>query len=109
MSGICKCNESDIFQTTVKNVIWNLSTDGILVPSIQIDPTIFNFFRITKATAYNAKYIKENGIGPGSIVNVAANLNYIPHVSIVIKSCEPEMPKMSYEWTSDGINIIPKK
>jgi DNA ligase (NAD+) len=61
---------------------------------------------IKRATGYNAKYIMENGIGPGAIVRLIRSGDVIPKIIKVIKSANPQMPKEDYEWTQSGVDII---
>ena len=50
----------------VLKVQWNITKDKYIQPVVIFDPVEINGVSIEKATGINAKFIKENKIGPGS-------------------------------------------
>jgi NAD-dependent DNA ligase len=90
----------------VKDVEWNVSKDGYLKPKLVLEPTALSGVTISNATAFNAKYIIDNQIGPGSIVKIIRSGDVIPHVLEVIKKTKVKMPNIPYEWNDTNVDLI---
>lgn len=60
---------------------------------------------IRRISGKNAKYIMENGIGPGAIIKIKRAGDVIPEIHEVIKVVKPQMPDVEYEWTNTGVDI----
>jgi NAD-dependent DNA ligase len=95
-----------VAEATVVDVLWEASKDGYLKPRIQIEPVNLVGVTITFATGFNGKFIKDNKIGPGSVVKIVRSGDVIPHIMEVTKSTKAKMPKGDYEWTDTGVDII---
>ena len=94
-------------ETIVKDVIWNPSKYGTLKPQIQIETVIIDGDNVNFITGNNAKYIKENGIGPGAKITVIKSGDVIPKVFKVLKKVEPKFPKnIKWHWNSSRVEII---
>jgi NAD-dependent DNA ligase len=90
----------------VKDVEWNVSKDGYLKPKLILEPTKLSGVTISNATAFNAKYIVDNKIGPGSIVKIIRSGDVIPHVLEVIKTAKVKMPDCEYKWNDTNVDLI---
>jgi NAD-dependent DNA ligase len=98
-------NESKV--TKVKDVIWTASKDGILVPRIRYTKVKLGQADLEFTSGFNARYIYENGIGPGSIIKVTRSGDTIPHIIGIVKKVEPYFPQVvEYEWDANGVNIV---
>lgn len=96
-----------IVETKVLDVIWTPSKDGYLKPRVKIEPVTLGGAKIEYATGFNAKFIKDNKIGIGSIIKIIRSGDVIPHITDVVKSSEtPKMPDVEYIWNSTNIDII---
>lgn len=98
-----------IAESTVTDVIWQISKDGYIKPTISIEPVNLCGVTITNATANNAKFIVDNVIGPGAIVTIIRSGDVIPKIEQVIKpadSAKPKMPNVKYVWTDSNVDII---
>ena len=96
-----------IVETKVLDVIWTPSKDGYLKPRVKIEPVTLGGAKIEYATGFNAKFIKDNSIGIGSIIKIIRSGDVIPHITDVVKSSEtPKMPDVKYVWNSTNIDII---
>ncbi len=96
-----------IVETKVLDVIWTPSKDGYLKPRVKIEPVTLGGAKIEFATGFNAKFIKDNKIGIGSIIKIIRSGDVIPHITDVVKSSEtPKMPDVEYVWNSTNIDII---
>lgn len=98
-------------ETTVIDVKWTVSMYGYLKPTLQLEPIILPGVTITNASAFNAKYIVDNKLGPGAVVEIVRSGDVIPYILKVIKPSatgKPKMPDISYEWNKTNIDIIAK-
>jgi len=98
--------EDDIHTTTVKCVEWNVSKWGQLKPVLIVEPVKLNDITISRATAHNAKYIVDNNLGKGSVINITRSKDVIPYVVNVLKGAEKaDMPLNEYVWDKNNVNI----
>lgn len=102
-----KCEEHcEQAETYVVNVEWTASKDGRMKPVVVVDPVSLNGVTISRATGYNARFITENGIGPGAKVVIIRSGDVIPKIVGVIEQVEPLMPECSYEWDTNHTDIL---
>tara|TARA_Y100000996_G_scaffold408520_1_gene387711 strand:+ start:8410 stop:11424 length:3015 start_codon:yes stop_codon:yes gene_type:complete len=96
-----------IAEAKVLDVIWTPSKDGYLKPRVQIEPIVLGGVTIEYATGFNAKFIKDNSIGIGSLIKLVRSGDVIPHIVEVIQSSsEPMMPKDKYIWNDTEVDIM---
>jgi DNA ligase (NAD+) len=98
-----------IAESTVVDVIWEISKDKYIKPKIKINTVELLGSEITYATAFNAKYIVDNKIGPGAIVKIIKSGDVIPYIQEIVKESDtgkPKMPSVKYEWNETGVDII---
>lgn len=96
-----------VAEATVLDVIWSPSKDGYLKPRIQIEPVILGGARIEYATGFNAKFIVDNKIGVGSVIQLVRSGDVIPHIMSVTHSSDiPLMPNENYVWNSTRVDIM---
>jgi len=104
--------DSSLSQTAnvkVINVEWSISKDGYIKPTLNLIPTRLGGVTISSVTAINAKYVLENKLGPGSLIELIRSGDVIPKIQKVLKasdSGEAEFPDIEYEWTPTGVDII---
>jgi len=70
----------------VVDVVWKVSKHGYLKPRVQIDPTELMGVTIEFCTGFNAKYIYDNKIQPGSIIKITRSGDVIPLCLGVVQS-----------------------
>ena len=91
----------NLAETEVKEVEWNISKAGKLVPRVLIEPVELSGVTIRKAAGFNGKYIYDNSIGPGAVIKITRSGDVIPYiVKVVAPADEPEMPEEEYAWGS---------
>ena len=73
-------------KTTVVAVHWASSMGGLWIPRIEIKPVTIGIAKITYATGHNARYIADNGIGPGAVIVIRRSGDVIPTVDSVVKA-----------------------
>ena len=98
-----------IAETIVVDVLWDISKDGYLKPKIKIETVELLGSEITYATAFNAKYIYDNNIGPGSVIKIIKSGDVIPYIHEITtpsQSGKPKMPSIKYKWNETNVDII---
>lgn len=81
---------TDVFETTVKAIDWNVSKAGALKPVVNIDAVDTGDCTMENPTGYNAKYIFENGIGPKARIAVTRSGGVIPKILGVMEEATAE-------------------
>lgn len=75
--------------TDYKGIEWNVSKRGEITPVILLEPVELAGTIVKRASGYNAGYIVNNQIGPGSSMAIAKAGDIIPEVQkVTIKSTE---------------------
>lgn len=96
--------------TTIIDVEWNMSKTKNAVPRILLEPIQLSGTNVQACTGYNAQYIKENNLGPGSIVEVMKSGEIIPNIVRVLKSTQANLPTVCPEcgeplsWS--GVHLV---
>ena len=94
-------------EAKVVDVIWSASKDGYLKPRVQIEPIKLGGVTIEYATGFNGKFIEDNKIGIGAIIQIIRSGDVIPHIkSVTMPAEQPKMPLVPYKWTSTRVDII---
>jgi DNA ligase (NAD+) len=81
---------SEILNTTVKNIIWQVGRSGKVTPVLEIEPVFIGGANISRCTAHNYKFIKDNNIGIGTVINITRSNEVIP-------KCLGSVDKLVYE------------
>lgn len=76
----------------VKLIDWNVSRTGRIVPLVWINPVDLGGVTIGKATAFNAKFMRDKKINIGSQIKVCRSGDVIPYIEEVIETKEPTLP-----------------
>lgn len=101
--------EDQMSEATVLDIEWNASKDGYLNPTVIIEPIKLGGVTIKRVTAYNAKYIKDNKIGKGTILKIIRSGDVIPKIIEIIKEAdEPLFPDLDFVWNSTKVDILVK-
>jgi DNA ligase (NAD+) len=95
--------------TTVKRVEWNVTKNKLLKPRVEFEPVKIGGDTIMFATGFNAKFIKDKGIGPGAKIKIVRSGDVIPYIEDVIIPAESgwSQPSISWSWTAGAIDIQP--
>lgn len=94
-------------EAKVVDVIWSASKDGYLKPRVRIEPIKLGGVTIEYATGFNGKFIEENKIGVGALIQIIRSGDVIPHIkSITMPAEQPKMPLVPYKWTNTHVDII---
>ena len=98
-----------IAEAKVVDVLWSPSKDGYLKPRIRVEPLHLGGVCIEYATGFNAKFIQDNSIGVGTMVELIRSGDVIPHIRRVIgggSCCCAKMPSGNYQWNETGVDIL---
>ena len=94
-------------EAKVIDVIWSASKDGYLKPRVRIEPIKLGGVTIEYATGFNGKFIEENKIGVGALIQIIRSGDVIPHIkSITMPAEQPKMPLVPYKWTNSHVDIV---
>lgn len=93
--------------TTIKNIEWNTSKHGVLIPKIEFDQIELSGSQVRFCSGYNAKYIIDNNLGQDSVIRVVLSGEIIPKITEFIQTESPDLPPPD-TYTSDGVNFHAK-
>lgn len=99
----------EMAEVVVDAVHWEVSKDNYLIPTVIYQPVELNGVIMKKATGFNAKFIRDNVIGPGATILVVRSGDVIPHIFKVLTpamSGKPAMPAQKYEWNNTDVDIV---
>lgn len=92
----------------VIDVEWNLSKHGYIKPRVNIEPVELGGVTIEYATGFNAAFIRNNGIGPGAVIQLTRSGDVIPFIQRVVEPAVPMMPQefdWDWEWTTNDAGV----
>jgi DNA ligase (NAD+) len=93
--------------TTITNVIWQPTMDSYLKPIVEIEPKDLVGTTVSRATAYHAKYVKDNKIGIGAKIKIIRSGDVIPKIMEVITPAkEISLPDIPYVWNETKVDIV---
>lgn len=96
-----------IKQTKVIDIKWDISKDKILVPVIIFEKIQLGGVDIQKTTGFNAKFVKDNLLNKGSVIEIVRSGDVIPYINKIIKKSKDWLkPNINYEWSETNVNII---
>ena len=101
-------------EVIVTEVEWGVSKDGYLKPLIHFPPVTLAGAKIQKATGFNALFIEENTIGPGSRIVIIRSGDVIPHVHRILTpsaSGAPSLPDQKltpWRWNDTHVDAVLK-
>lgn len=91
--------------TTVKDIVWNISKQGYLKPTIKVDPISLDGVVISNVTGNNARWVKEMGIGIGSEVVIVRSGMVIPVITQV-NTKKPFIEPEGAEWNENEVELV---
>ncbi len=101
----------EVALTTVIDVLWNKSRNGYLNPRVLLEKVKISGCTIQYASGKNAKYIKDNCLGPGAKIKIIRSGEVIPEIVEVIQPADkPKYPNEYYQdkckWSPTGVDLI---
>lgn len=94
--------------TTVTEIEWNVSSHGVIQPTVIYKGVMWDGTTLTRANGKNAKFVIEQGLGPGAKIAVVKAGEIIPDIVKVIKSVKPAVPdpKIFGAYSLKGVNYV---
>lgn len=94
----------------VKEVVYRASKDGYLKPRVNINPVKLVGVTINYATGFNAKFIKDNNIGPGAKIRITRSGDVIPFIIGTVEPAnKPQLPDPNihgeWHWTTNDNGV----
>lgn len=100
----------NVKDTIVKDVVWNLSRRGYLIPVAIIEPVNILGVTINRVTVNNAKMLSDKKIGPGAIVSVTRSNDVIPLIVEVKRpSTNMKFPSIKFRWDSNFTHFVAER
>lgn len=94
-------------EVKVLDVVWTASKNGYLKPVVVVEPVRLGGVTIQKASGMNGRFIEENRIGIGAIIQIIRSGDVIPYImSVTVPAEKTKMPDVPYTWTKTHIDII---
>jgi NAD-dependent DNA ligase len=94
-------------EAKVVDVLWEPSKDGYLKPRVRIEPIHLGGVTITYVTGYNAKFIEDNKIGVGAIIELVRSGDVIPKIlNVIVPAEKAKLPNESYTWNDTHVDIL---
>ena len=98
--------------TKVNEIEWNTGRTGRIVPTILIDEVEIDGVKINRSTGFNAKFIRDNAISPGSEIMILRSGDVIPYITEVKKKegdigeIPETCPKCNEKVDWKGVDIV---
>ena len=96
--------------TTVREVVYAASASNRLVPRVRFDPiTLVSGVTLQWATAHNARFVKDNGIGAGAKVRIVRSGDVIPKIQEIVNGVRtPALPPAApaWSWDASGVHAV---
>ena len=96
-------------ETTVINVIYEIQKEGYLKPRIEFEPVEILGTTNSFVTGNNCKFIKDNVIGPGSVIIIIKSGDIINKIHKILKPADSgigQMPECDYKWNDTDVDVI---
>lgn len=94
-------------ETEVIGITWNISKQGLLKPTLHINPVKLDGVTVSNVTGNNARFVKDLGIGVGAKVVVKRSGMVIPIIADVITPVEFKMPDVpNIDWNGNGVELM---
>ena len=92
-------------EVTVLEIIEQVSRNDRISPKIRITPTKIKGVEVTYATAHNAQWMKDRGIGVGAVIKLVRSGDVIPKIEAVVKKAKkPWVPSIPYKQV--GVHFV---
>lgn len=93
--------------TKIKQIIWETSAFGLLVPKAVLEPIRFGNVVVKFAALHNPRWAMDRGAGVGAVVKVIRSGEIIPKIVEVVKPARFDLPDQSEfgEYEFDGVRL----
>jgi DNA ligase (NAD+) len=80
-----KPQDEETAAAVISTITWNTNKTGKVTPVVSIAPVELAGVTISKASAYNAKFVKDNDLQPGTVVLICRSGDVIPKILKVVE------------------------
>lgn len=107
-----KGNFEQIMETTVNDIIYQVSKNGKLAPVGQVEPVNCDGATVSNVTLYNARTVIDLGIAPGARIKIKRSGMVIPKVVEVLTPMTVELPTHCPEcgkelvWNETDVDLM---
>uniref|UniRef100_A0A6M3IHI1 DNA ligase (NAD(+)) n=1 Tax=viral metagenome TaxID=1070528 RepID=A0A6M3IHI1_9ZZZZ len=103
--------DMDAIVTEVKEIEWNTTRTGLIVPVVHVEATEINGIEIEGPTGHNWKWITDRKIDVGAVIEIIRAGDVIPYIREVIKPARKlntptECPICKKSLSTSGPNLI---
>ena len=98
-----------IGETEILGIDWMISKNGLLKPIARLNPIKLDGVTISNVTCNNARFVKDMGLGKGSIVKIKRSGMVIPLITDVVKTVTFELPTIDgveIDWNENGVELV---
>jgi len=101
--------EDQIAETTIKDIEWNVSKDGLYKPTLILEPVEIGGVKISRVTGHNARNVVDKKLGKGAKIKLIRSGDVIPYIQDVIKpATKVVLPPGEWHWNETNVDIIIK-
>jgi DNA ligase (NAD+) len=93
-------------ETEVIGMTWTISKYGLLKPVLHVKPIKTQGVIISNVTGNNARFVKDMGLGIGSVVKIKRSGMVIPLIVEVVKKVPFVMPGGNIKWNDNGVELV---
>lgn len=93
-------------ETVVTGIEWNLSRQGILIPTILINPVVIGEASIQRLSGHNAAFIERAMLGAGARIIIRRSGDVIPTLDSVLQGVASSMPTVPWKWDENKTHAI---
>lgn len=93
-------------ETVITSIEWNLSRQGMLIPTILIEPVTIGEANIGRLSGHNAALVHREKLGPGARIIVRRSGDVIPTLDTVLVRVEPSMPSVAWAWDDKNTHAM---
>jgi DNA ligase (NAD+) len=99
--------QSEKAVTEVLSVEWNIKGSGLIKPRINIKPVILDGAEINWCSGHNARFIQDNHIGKGAVIEIIRSGEVIPKWEKTLIKGEVEFPdEDTWHWNENEVEIV---
>ena len=96
----------ETMDATVNSVEWSVTKHRILKPVINLHPIQLSGVTITNTTGFNARFIKDNKIGPGTVLKMVRSGDVIPYIVKIVKPTIASLPERECYWNETEVELV---
>ena len=96
--------------TKIVDIEWNMSKTKFAIPRVILEPVELSGTTVSACTGFNAQYIRDNHLGPGSMVEVCKSGEIIPYILKVIGFTQEKLlevcPECGQPLSWGGVHLV---